>query len=152
MDNTEKYFSLAEEVARKSTCLRAKCGSVIISIEGEVIASGFNSPPRDLESQRRCMTDKSSYDSKVTDKTCCIHAEQRALLAADRNRLVGSTLYFIRLDQSGTRSFSGNPYCTICSKMALDLGVKYFGLFHKDGPVLYETEEYNQLSFDYSSV
>ena len=76
----------------------------------------------------------------MTDKTCCVHAEQRAIMDALRNntnKIMGSTLYFIRLDD--TRIFSqigaqaGKPYCTICSKMSLDAGIKKFVLWHKQG-------------------
>ena len=34
---------------------------------------------------KRCTCDKASYHRKVTDKTCCIHAEQRAIMNALRN-------------------------------------------------------------------
>ncbi|MBO4517078.1 hypothetical protein J5751_06735 [bacterium] len=56
-----------------------------------------------MESQRRCTCDKKSYDFKVTDKTCCIHAEQRAMFDALRNHpneLIDSELFFIRLDSN----------------------------------------------------
>jgi deoxycytidylate deaminase len=38
----------------------------------------------------------------VTDKTCCIHAEQRAIMNALRNHpneIEGADLYFMRLDK-----------------------------------------------------
>jgi hypothetical protein len=44
---------------------------------------------------------------------------------------------------------SGKPYCTICSKSALDIGIKEFVLWHEDGICAYDTAEYNLLSFDY---
>jgi len=89
----------------------------------------------------------------VTDKTCCVHAEQRAIMDALRNHpkeMIGSTLYFIRLYEDWNMSFSGKPYCTICSKMALDVGISEFVLWHKNGIVAYSTEEYNLISYRYS--
>jgi hypothetical protein len=88
----------------------------------------------------------------VTDKTCCIHAEQRAILDAVRknsNKLTGSRLYFIRLDDSGAPSKAREPYCTICSKMALDVGIAEFILWHEKGVCIYNTKEYNAISFKY---
>ena len=120
--------------------------------DGEIIGQGFNSPPQNLESQRRCHCDKAQYHKKVTDKTCCIHAEQRAILDALKfasDKLIGSDLYFIRLDPEGKPAKSGNPYCTICSKMALEVGIKTFNLWHPEGIVAYDTEEYNILSYQY---
>jgi hypothetical protein len=43
--------------------------------------------------------------------------------------------------------FAGAPYCTICSKMALDVGLRWFGLWHETGIRMYDTREYNDLSF-----
>lgn len=146
-----EYITKAVQIALSSTCKRAKCGSVIIFNE-EIIGSGFNSPPGNIEEQRRCSYSKDSYHKKVTDKTCCVHAEQRAIMDALRknpDRLAGSRLYFVRLDELGRPSRSGNPYCTICSKMALDVGIEEFVLWQNQGVCVYNTQEYNILSFKY---
>ncbi len=152
-DEREALGFLAEcrKAAQKATCLRAKCGSVIVK-DGTVIGRGFNSPPADLDSQRRCMNEKTAYDPKVTDKTCCIHAEQRAIMDALKNNaslLPGARLYFARLADDGETAFSGKPYCTVCSKMALDAGIAEFVLWHAEGITVYGTAEYNDLSFAY---
>jgi|SRR3989344_1038409 len=147
------FIDKAIEIAKQSTCERAKCGSIIVK-DNVIIGQGFNSPPSNLESQRRCNNSKENYHKKVTDKTCCVHAEQRAIMDALKNnptRLKNSTLYFIRLSKENEKQFAGNPYCTICSKMALDVGIKEFILMHKDGIKSYNTEEYNQLSYNYKS-
>ena len=149
-----KYFlNKAIEVAKTATCNRLKCGAIIVK-NGKIIAKGINHPPRFLESQRRCNLKKSQYNKKVTDKTCCIHAEQNAVANALKNnpkKLNGSTLFFARLDIENNFKFAGEPYCTICSKFALDTGIKNFVLWHEKGIIEYDTEEYNNLSFNYSS-
>ncbi len=148
-----EYISKAAEAARLASCERSKCGSVIVKAS-EIIGSGFNSPPRNSESQRRCSCKKDSYHKKVTDKTCCVHAEQRAImdaLAKNPDKLAGSTLYFVRLDANGKPSRAGDPYCTICSKMALDAGIAEFALWREEGVCVYDTEEYNTLSFHFES-
>ncbi len=158
LNNTEKdkifkYIEKSVEIAKKSTCERSKCGSVIVK-DDEIIGFGFNSPPFSLEEQKRCSNFKDLYNKKVTDKTCCIHAEQRAIIdALKRNseKIKGSTLYFVRLDKSNKASFSGNPYCTICSKMSLDVGISKFVLYKEDGMYVFNTQEYNDLSYRYIS-
>ena len=156
-NNEEKmaleFLHLSAELAKRATCERAKCGSIIIQA-GEVIGEGFNSPPFNLETQRRCSLKKNSFHIKVTDKTCCVHAEQRAImdaLAKNPNKLAGSRLYFIRLDEDDKPTRAGEPYCTICSKMALDTGVAEFVLWDEKGVCVYNTEEYNDLSFEYGA-
>lgn len=148
----KEFLKEAEKAALNSTCLRAKCGTVIVK-DNEIIGRGFNSPPKNLESQRRCSINKDEYDKKVTDKTCCVHAEQRAIInALKRNpgKVNGAKLYFIRLNEDGIKEFSGNPYCTICSKMAMDVGISHWILLHKEGICIYDAEEYNNLSYNYN--
>lgn len=145
------YLGIAGDIALRSLCLRAKCGSVIVKGE-DILGIGFNSPPKGLESQRRCLILKDSLDKRVTDKTCCVHAEQRAIFDALKNypsMIEGSRIYFVRLDKDGKIEFKGEPYCTICSKSALDVGIKEFVLLSKEGIRVYDSEEYNKISFDY---
>jgi deoxycytidylate deaminase len=147
----KKYFEKAAEIAKKATCTRAKCGTVIVK-NGEIIGNGYNSPPNHLESQRRCKKEKEEYSKKITDKTCCIHAEQRAIIDAlthKASNINGATLYFTRINAANETEKSGNPYCTICSKMALDVGIKEFVLWHESGITAYDTNEYNSKSYDY---
>lgn len=147
-----RWLAAAVSVAKNATCLRSKCGSVIVK-DGEIIGEGYNSPTNEKESQRRCSASKDEYHRKVTDKTCCVHAEQRAIMEALRRnpgKITGSRLCFIRLDEKGIASRAGKPYCTICSKMALDAGISEFVLWHEEGICVYNTEEYNTLSYEYT--
>lgn len=142
----------AKKEAAKSTCLKSKCGSILVKNK-EIIGRGFNSPPNNLKSQQRCLANKEDYHKKVTDKTCCIHAEQRAIIDAlktNPDKVKGSSLYFIRLDKDENNSPAGKPYCTICSKLALDMEIKEFILWHEEGICAYDPEEYNNLSFQYN--
>ena len=151
-EHAMKFMQAVIEQAKNATCTRAKGGSVIVK-KGKIIGTGYNSPPAELETQRKCSCDKSTLHRKITDKTCCIHAEQRAILDALRKHpidLENSTIYFVNIDENGKIVPAGKPYCTICSKMALDCGVKEFVLFHGDGVCVYNTEEYNKLSYKYS--
>ena len=144
-------LKLAAKIASHASCERDKCGSIIVQ-QGEVIGLGFNSPPGAHEAQRRCTADKSLLHPKVIDKTCCVHAEQRAIMDAlkhNASKLAGSRLYFMRLAKDNTPQKSGMPYCTLCSKMALDAGIDEFVLWHEQGIAVYDTKEYNLVSFQY---
>ena len=147
------FFQHAIRAALRATCRDAKCGTIIVK-NNEMIGTGFNSPPGNLESLRRCSFQKKDYHFRVTDKTCCIHAEQRAILDAFKKnpeKLNGSRLYFVRVDENGKiLKADGKPYCTICSKLALDSGIDEFVLWNDVGISVYNTKEYNTLSFQYN--
>jgi deoxycytidylate deaminase len=151
-EEAKKYLEYTTELAKSATCERSKCGSIIVA-NNVIIGEGINSPAHSQENQRRCNYDKDSYHRKVTDKTCCIHAEQRAImdaLAHQSDKIIGSRLYFMRLDEEDNATRAGNPYCTICSKMSLDVGIQEFVLWHEDGIAVYDTDEYNLLSYQYT--
>jgi len=143
------YLEHATRLAKQSICFRSKCGSVIVS-KRKIIGEGFNSPPQH-ETLEKCIKDSLPIDFK-SDKTCCIHAEQRAIIDAlvrNPEKIIGSTIYFTRLDENRNPKPSGQPYCTICSKLVLDVGIDEFVLQHENGIFTYNTKEYNDLSFQY---
>ncbi len=61
-------------------------------------------------------------------------------------------MFFSRVDDEGQMIFSGSPYCTRCSKDALDLKISKWVLKHEDGIYIYGAEEYNNLSFNYNKT
>lgn len=148
------WLEEARKIALQSKCLRAKCGAVIVKQHGaeEIVGSGFNGPPLGKEENSRCLRKHELKPGFKSDKTCCIHAEQQAIMSAMRQSelLPYCRLYFVRLDSEGNIKPSGNPYCTICSKMALHCRIPEFTLVHKTGITVYDTKEYNDLSFEYN--
>ncbi len=143
------YIDAAAIAATYSCCFRSKCGSVIVK-DNIIIGKGYNAPPLDTQLQY-CLKDSLPADFK-SDKTCCMHAEQRAILDALQHhpdKIQGSRLYFIRLDEQRNKKKSGDPYCTICSKFTLDVGVSEFVLWREEGVCVYDTVEYNELSFKF---
>jgi dCMP deaminase len=145
------YFTLAQEVANRATCNRAHCGAVIVAENGRVIGRGYNAPPLGDESQRMCdvVLDKSIKQNN--DKTCCVHAEWNAIIDAlehHADKVKGSTLYFMRTGEQGEFTGSGKPYCTVCSRLAMQVGIAQFGLWH-DKPIMFDTATYNQQSYAY---
>jgi len=153
----EKYIAEAKVLAHQATCKRAKCGAIIVK-DSEIIGRGFNSPPGNDESERRCGIEKDDYDIKVTDKTCCVHAEQRAVMDALRNypnKINGSKLYFARFYPNGEQRLVGGKegknqlYCTACAKMMFDTDVAEFILPHVNGISVYTKDEYLSRSYDY---
>lgn len=145
------FVAEAGQQAVMAPCTRGKCGAVIVDRRGRVVGRGFNGPPGGLESQCRCDRKHELPDTFRSDRTCCVHAEWRAIMEALRTTgttLHGMTLYYCGAEDDGTIRPSGEPYCTICSKLALEAGLDFFVLWHEDGIVAYPTELYNDLSYN----
>lgn len=146
-----KWMNSAGKVAEMALCTRDKCGAVIVS-GGKIIGEGYSAPPGDDLNQATCSADRLSIGRPKSDKTCCMHAEWRAIIDTLKKKpadIVGSTIYFTRVDEKGVLLKSGKPYCTVCSRLSLDVGIAEFVLWHKEGICSYSTDEYNRLSFQY---
>ncbi|MDP1688821.1 MAG: hypothetical protein Q8L47_01680 [bacterium] len=147
-----KWMDQAAKVAENALCLKAKCGTVIVK-NSEVVGKGYNAPPLDKVENRIC--DREFVPGKPKyDRTCCMHAEWRAITDTIKNnpsKIKGSKLYFTRVDEKGHIKKSGKPYCTVYSRLALDVGIKKFILWHEEGICEYGTAEYNRLSYEYIS-
>lgn len=139
------------EQAKLATCNRAHCGSIVVSENDEIIGTGFNSPAGEVESQRMCNIDRSSTIKPKYDRTCCMHAEWRAIMNALKNhpdKIVGSTLHFIRLDVKTEEIIPPKDlFCTVCSRLILDSGISKVILYSEDSQVGYDSEEYNLKSY-----
>lgn len=165
-----RWLNRAAAEARRSRCARRRCGAVLACGDGLVLGTGFNGPPGD--SRGRCHRKHEIKPGFKSDTTCCMHAEQRAILDAFGGswgsggigdlgpylRVDDARMYFAGLQDMAEANEpslaneiapSGDPYCTICSKMALDVGVSKWVLLHPEGVRVYGAEEYNDLSFAY---
>lgn len=144
--NHQRFIDLAAAVALQSTCARKRCGSIIV-VNETVVGSGFNSPPPDTP--HRCLTVKASLAHPRADRTCCVHAEQRALFCfADWPTWPNQKprLYFARLDDAGKLAPSGHPYCTACSRLALDRGIHEWVMLTTEGIRVWPAALFDELS------
>jgi deoxycytidylate deaminase len=144
------YFEAAGTVAQDATCLRAKCGSVIVK-DTVIIGQGFNSPALNNEDQRLCNAEMDTELKPKYDKTCCIHAEWRAVLDAcktNADKLAGSVLYFMRVNEAGEFTDAGDPFCTVCSRLTMEAGIAEFALYNDGGADIYPLDEYNLKSYE----
>lgn len=149
-DSAIRWMHEAARVAQGALCFKAKCGTVIVKND-EIIGEGYNAPPLDKEENRRC-NDTFGPGKPKYDRTCCMHAEWRAIMDALRknpDKIQGSKLYFTRIDDNGEILHSGKPLCTVCSRLALDSGIATFLLWHAEGIAEYPTNEYDRLSYEY---
>ncbi|MDY6851857.1 MAG: cytidine/deoxycytidylate deaminase family protein [Thermodesulfobacteriota bacterium] len=115
--NWDEYFlQIADLVASRSTCLRRKVGSILVS-DKRILATGYNGAPQGLPHclDIGCLREKLGVPSGQRHELCRgIHAEQNVIIQAARYGVstIGSTLYC-----------TTQP-CVICTKMLINSGVR----------------------------
>lgn len=92
----------AQVMAASARCERRQVGAVIVAADGSIAGVGYNGSPEGYPGCGSCPRRLSSCESGATDRatsydvgpTACfaVHAEVRAILAADRRDCVGGTL------------------------------------------------------------
>jgi dCMP deaminase len=105
----EVYMRMAEELAKRSTCVRARVGTVITDAAlSNVLGIGYNGNASGLPN--RC-------DTSEPGRCGCIHSEMNALVKAPgavRDKVVFVTM---------------SP-CSICAKLIIQSGVTH--VFYRD--------------------
>ena len=97
MTKAEYYLDIALAVAKKSTCLKKQYGAIIVK-DDEIIATGFNGPPR---SEPHCITCTKKQGTGDVDEYCscpAVHAEQNAIISASRLEMLNATIYLAGYD------------------------------------------------------
>lgn len=78
------FLEIASVVSKQSKCARRKVGCVLVDVQGHILSTGYNGPPRGF---RHCTVmdpcDRTALNSQSgTNLELCnaVHAEQNALL------------------------------------------------------------------------
>ena len=111
----EYFMTIAEMVAKRSTCLRRHVGAILVK-DKRILATGYNGAPAGLKhcEEVGCIRQNASIPSGERHELCRgLHAEQNAIIQAAYHgiSIAGSTLYCT------------NKPCVICSKMLINAGI-----------------------------
>lgn len=136
MTRDEYYLRIAYAVAEKSICLRKHYGAVIVK-NNEIIATGYNGPPRGEEHCKECTKcpsglhiDDLGHEKDYLEYLSCpaVHAEQNAIISAARRDMIGSDLYLACTKSEKRIGLSytvENPKpCEICLRLIKNAGIK----------------------------
>lgn len=122
------YVGIALAVSKRSTCLKRKYGCVIVNND-EIIATGYNGSPRGEANCCDigfCVRLNKPHNSGDYSDCHSVHAEQNAMLSADRKSMIGSTLYLgcETESDSGVEEIENVVPCPICERMIKNAGIK----------------------------
>lgn len=113
----ETWLEVAETVAHRSSCTRAKVGAVIVDLNQRVVATGYNGPaaPHPADTDLPCTywckrSEENHPQTRGYGFDCpAIHAEANALLYKDR--VENATLYVTHTP------------CPDCAKLVSNAGI-----------------------------
>lgn len=119
MTKHEYICQIAETVAAKSNCGKRKVGAVFVNEDYEILATGYNAPPKGFPHCDRMDHRLSAPAWYNRDGTCgnpCtrnIHAEMNAIVQAAKR---GTAL-------KGSHIYCTYTPCVDCARMLINLGV-----------------------------
>lgn len=119
------YLGIAKAVAMRSTCIRRMYGCVIVKND-EIISTGYNGSAR---GELNCCDAGECWRAahgiphgEQYEKCVAVHAEQNAVISAERADLIGATAYLVGVDHDTGEEIDAKP-CLICERMLKNAGV-----------------------------
>ena len=126
-DKTNYYLDLADVVSKRGTCLRRNYGAVIVNND-EVISTGYVGAPRGRQNCSdigTCIRQKMNVPRGERYELCrSVHAEANAIISAEREKMMGSTLYLSGREVSTGELIANSCCCSMCKRMVINAGIK----------------------------
>lgn len=120
------YLDIAQTVSERSTCLRRRFGAIIVKND-VIVSTGYNGTPR---GRKNCSDIKSCFREELgiprgeRYELCrSVHAEANAIIAADREKMLGATLYMCCTSPDDGSVFGGTCSCMMCKRLVINAGI-----------------------------
>lgn len=123
-------MDVALTVSRRSLCSRAQVGAVIVDDRNRPISMGYNGPPQNFNHENywcsawcargnlpNVYQETGNIPDKMYGDCPSLHAEQNALVAADRATFIGGTIYV------------SSHTCWTCAKLISNSGLSRVVVF-----------------------
>lgn len=127
IDKINYYLDMAEVTLERGTCIRRNFGAVIVKND-EVISTGYVGAPRGRKNCceiNECIREKLSIPRGERYEMCrSVHAEQNAIISAERNKMIGSTLYLCGKNYKDNTYVENSNPCALCKRMIINAGIE----------------------------
>ena len=127
IDKNNYYLDIAESSLERSTCLRRKWGAVIVK-DDEIVSTGYNGAPRGRKNCNDlgyCIREELNIPRGERYELCrSVHAEQNAIISAQRKDMLGSTLYLVGVDAKTNKYVESSMPCSMCKRFIINSGIK----------------------------
>ena len=125
-DKQNYYLDIAQTVAERGTCLRRNYGAIIVKND-EIIATGYTGAPRGRKNcmdLNFCIRQKMNIPRGERYELCrSVHAEANAIISAEREKMIGSTLYLSGREVSTGEYIEKSNSCSMCKRMIINAGI-----------------------------
>lgn len=126
-DKINYYLDLADVVSRRGTCLRRHYGAVIVKND-EVISTGYVGAPRgrkNCSDLGNCIRQEMKIPRGERYELCrSVHAEANAIISAEREKMIGATLYLSGREVDTGEYVKNSNSCSMCKKMIINAGIE----------------------------
>ncbi|MCD8190400.1 MAG: deaminase [Clostridiales bacterium] len=126
-DKINYYLDLADVVSQRGTCLRRRYGAVIVKND-EVISTGYVGAPRGRKNCTDlgyCIRQQLQIPRGERYELCrSVHAEQNAIISAERNKMIGATMYLTGREVSTGAYIKNSCSCSLCKRFIINAGIK----------------------------
>ena len=122
------YLAIAKSVSQRSTCLRKHWGAVIVK-DDVIVSTGYNGAPRgctNCSDLNTCWRAEHNIPRGTRYEVCRsngVHAESNAIIAAARERMIGSTMYVYGWDREAGTMVHNPDSCQMCKRMIINAGI-----------------------------
>lgn len=127
IDKKNYYLDVAETILERATCIRRDFGAVIVKND-EIISTGYNGAPRGRKNctdLNYCIREKLQIPRGERYEVCrSVHAEQNAIISAERNRMIGATLYLVGKNYKDGSYVENAMPCSMCKRMIINAGIE----------------------------
>lgn len=125
-DKINYYLDLADVVSKRCTCLRRHYGAVIVKND-EVISTGYVGAPRGRKNCTDlgyCIRQQMNVPRGERYELCrSVHAEANAIISAEREKMIGSTLYLSGREAATGKYIEKSNSCSMCKRMIINAGI-----------------------------
>ena len=127
IDKINYYLDIAETILERGTCIRRNYGAVIVNND-EIISTGYVGSPRgrkNCSDLNYCVREKLNVPRGERYELCrSVHSEMNAIINAEREKMIDSTLYLYGSDIDGN-IIENLESCQMCKKIIINAGIKY---------------------------
>ena len=125
-DKINYYLDIAETATKRGTCLRRNFGAIIVKND-QIISTGYAGAPRERKNccdLGYCIREKLNIPRGERYELCrSVHAEANAIINANRNEMLGASLFLVGKDAVSGNYVENANSCGMCKRLIINSGI-----------------------------